>query len=293
MTAMHGIAAQSLKIEEIIGVIDSIAFQTNLLALNAAVEAARAGEQGKGFAVVADAVRNLAQRSSDAAKDITGLIKESVGKSDAGVRQAQRSSEVLSQIVGEVKKVSDLVSEIAVASNEQAQGVGQISKAMNQLDAVTQRNAAGAEETAAASHELEAQAQRMRDLVQSLNAFVEGGSGNSGEALAEVAAQSAAGATDRAGGPLSVTVAARASAGAPGGTPKRARVPSKGNLHRPALASHAPASAKSTLAAQAGATLPRERAGTRSRAAEAIPFDTDVPGESETGEPRLGNVSGF
>ncbi len=172
--AMTDISKSSKKIEEIINVIDDIAFQTNLLALNAAVEAARAGEQGKGFAVVAEAVRNLAQRSASAAKDITVLIKDSVQQISNGSRIADQSGEVLKNIVTSVKKVSDLNNEIASASAEQSNGISQISKAMNELDQATQRNAASAEETAASSEEMSAQAVELQGLVSQLSSVIDG-----------------------------------------------------------------------------------------------------------------------
>ncbi|WP_373999187.1 methyl-accepting chemotaxis protein [Bdellovibrio bacteriovorus] len=172
--AMEEIAKGSKQIEEIITVIDDIAFQTNLLALNAAVEAARAGEQGKGFAVVAEAVRNLAQRSAVAAKDITTLIQENVSKSENGARVASQSGSVLKDIVTSVKKVADLNNEISVASQEQASGLEQISKAMNQLDQATQGNAASSEEVAASSEEMSAQAVSLADLVVDLRTLVQG-----------------------------------------------------------------------------------------------------------------------
>ncbi|CAE79233.1 methyl-accepting chemotaxis protein [Bdellovibrio bacteriovorus] len=174
MDSMQAISQDSKRIEEIINVIDDIAFQTNLLALNAAVEAARAGEQGKGFAVVAEAVRNLAQRSSSAAKDITELIKGSVEKIDRGAHQAQQSGRVLGEIVQSAQKVSSLNAEIASASEEQSNGVNQISKAMNQLDQVTQVNAATSEEAAAASQELSAQAQQLDKVVDLLTYTIKG-----------------------------------------------------------------------------------------------------------------------
>lgn len=175
VTSMKQISDDSKRIEEIISVIDGIAFQTNLLALNAAVEAARAGEQGKGFAVVAEAVRNLAQRSSSAAKDITDLIKGSVEKIEVGSIQAGKSGEVLNDIVTSVKKVSDLNAEIATASEEQSNGIMQIGKAMNQLDQVTQINAATSEEAAASAQELSAQASHLTQIVDVLVLTIKGG----------------------------------------------------------------------------------------------------------------------
>lgn len=180
ITAMSDIAKGSKKIEEIINVIDDIAFQTNLLALNASVEAARAGEQGKGFAVVAEAVRSLAQRSAVAAKDISTLIKENVEKSEQGSRIADSSSAVLKEILASVKKVADLNGEIATGSSEQAHGLEQISKAMNQLDQATQGNAASSEEVAASSDSMAQQGQILSGLVQELRELVHGqGSENS------------------------------------------------------------------------------------------------------------------
>jgi len=165
MTAMQAINASSRKIADIIGVIDEIAFQTNLLALNAAVEAARAGEQGRGFAVVAGEVRKLAQRSADAAKEIKGLIADSVGKVQDGHQLVEQSGRTLRDIVTAVKKVSDIVAEMTAAAHEQAGGIEQVNRAIVQMDQATQQNAALVEETAAASQAMGEQARELQSLM--------------------------------------------------------------------------------------------------------------------------------
>jgi methyl-accepting chemotaxis protein len=165
ITAMSAINQSSRKIADIIGVIDEIAFQTNLLALNAAVEAARAGEQGRGFAVVAGEVRKLAQRSADAAKEIKTLITDSVAKVEDGSELVDRAGQTLRAIMTSVKKVSDIVAEMAAAAREQASGIEQVNKAILQMDQVTQQNAALVEETAAASHSMGDQAQELQRLM--------------------------------------------------------------------------------------------------------------------------------
>ncbi|SFN17878.1 methyl-accepting chemotaxis protein [Variovorax sp. OV329] len=170
---MASINESSRKIVDIIGVIDGIAFQTNILALNAAVEAARAGEQGRGFAVVASEVRNLAQRSAAAAKEIKGLIDDSVGKVQAGSELVGEAGHTMQEIVSSVKRVTDIMGEITAASLEQTQGIDQINQAISQMDQVTQQNAALVEEAAAAAQSLQEQA---GSLVQAVSAFrIDGG----------------------------------------------------------------------------------------------------------------------
>ena len=172
--SIQSISADSKKIAEITSVIDDIAFQTNLLALNAAVEAARAGEQGRGFAVVADAVRSLSQRSAQSAKGIAELIQASVQKISIGSEQASRSGVVLSEIVNSIKKVADLNGEISLASQQQAQGIEQIGKAMNQLDQVTQENASSAEESALSATKLTTQSEALGESLLVLEEIVLG-----------------------------------------------------------------------------------------------------------------------
>ncbi len=165
---MKDINDSSKKIADIIGVIDGIAFQTNILALNAAVEAARAGEQGRGFAVVAGEVRNLAQRSAEAAKEIKGLIGASVERVEQGTALVDRAGTTMQEIVQSIQRVTDIVGEISSASNEQNAGVSQVSEAVTQMDQATQQNAALVEESAAAAASLQQQAQQ---LVQAVGVF--------------------------------------------------------------------------------------------------------------------------
>jgi len=165
VSAMEEINHSSNKIEDIICVIDEIAFQTNLLALNAAVEAARAGEQGKGFAVVASEVRSLAQRSAAAAKEIKILITDSVEKVEEGTRLADESGQTLSEIVNSVRKVSDIIAEIAAASKQQTAGIEEANHAIASIDELTQQNAALAEQTSAASASMSEKANELNGMI--------------------------------------------------------------------------------------------------------------------------------
>ncbi len=165
VATMDEINSSSKQIADILGVIDGIAFQTNILALNAAVEAARAGEQGRGFAVVASEVRTLAHRSAAAAKEIKGLIGTSVEKADRGSRLVAQAGETMTEIVGSVQRVSDIIGEITTAASEQADGIGQVNGSISQLDQMTQQNAALVEQSAAASESLRLQAHALSEVV--------------------------------------------------------------------------------------------------------------------------------
>lgn len=182
MNSIQEIKKSSDQISKIVKVIDDIAFQTNILALNAAVEAARAGEAGMGFAVVAEEVRNLAQRSAEAAKDTTNIIESNIQLSEKGVAVAGRVREALTEITGQAQKLHQLMAEIAAASKEQAEGVQQVTRAMSQVETVTQQNAASAEESASAAEELSSQAASINQIVNELTKLVNGSNAKSGEA---------------------------------------------------------------------------------------------------------------
>jgi len=174
VSTMADISASSKKIADIIGVIDGIAFQTNILALNAAVEAARAGEQGRGFAVVAGEVRSLAQRSAEAAKEIKTLISTSGERVDSGAKLVTDAGTTMREIVASIQRVTDIMSEITASTSEQSSGIGHVSGEVNQLDQMTQQNAALVEESAAATESLKEQAQRLAQAVRAFRLRGEG-----------------------------------------------------------------------------------------------------------------------
>jgi methyl-accepting chemotaxis protein-1 (serine sensor receptor) len=168
VATMRSINEASKQIEDIIGVIDGIAFQTNILALNAAVEAARAGEQGRGFAVVASEVRSLAQRSAAAAREIKALIATSVDRVEQGSSLVDQAGATMAEVVASIKRVEAIIGEITNASIEQSSGVSQVGEAVSQMDQITQQNAALVEQSAAAAESLNQQA---RQLVQAVSVF--------------------------------------------------------------------------------------------------------------------------
>jgi methyl-accepting chemotaxis protein len=223
--AIDAIKQSSDSTARIIKTIDEIAFQTNLLALNAAVEAARAGEAGKGFAVVAEEVRNLAQRSAEAARNTTGMIEESVRNAANGVAITREVGEALAGISRSIGEVNDLVAGIAKANNEQAEGNAQINTAVGQMDQITQANAANAEQTASASEELSAQAEEMSAVVRELEALV--GSGNvHGSTASRIPERPVRKASAARGAPQPPTVA-RKDAPTPAGSARRTTRPKK------------------------------------------------------------------
>ncbi|KNZ68059.1 chemotaxis protein [Massilia sp. WF1] len=213
VSTMGSINESARRIADIIGVIDGIAFQTNILALNAAVEAARAGEQGRGFAVVAGEVRNLAQRSAAAAKEIKDLIGDSVEKVETGSRLVDQAGATMEEVVGSVKRVSDIISEIAAASDEQRAGIEQVNQAITQMDQVTQQNAALVEQAAAAAEAMQDQAAGLAGLVGTFRTGVEGQQAAAPARLARPASASRAVTPVRAARPVSRSKAAAMAAG--------------------------------------------------------------------------------
>jgi methyl-accepting chemotaxis protein len=234
---MKGINDSSRKIADIISVIDGIAFQTNILALNAAVEAARAGEQGRGFAVVAGEVRNLAQRSADAAKEIKTLITASVEPVEQGSTLVDQAGVTLGEVVSAVRRVTDIMGEISSASVEQSAGVAQVGEAVSQMDQVTQQNAALVEESAAAAESLKQQAQM---LVSAVSVFKLG----QGQVSAAAAPRAPAA---RQGAKQTVTAHAPAPVRSTVPVPVRVQAP----VARPAKAA-APAETRQPVAETAG-----------------------------------------
>jgi methyl-accepting chemotaxis protein len=202
VTTMQEVAQSSKRISDIIGVIDGIAFQTNILALNAAVEAARAGEQGRGFAVVASEVRSLAQRSAESSKEIRGLIENSVGRVEAGTRLVEQAGKTIEELVVSVRKVAEIMTEIASASHEQSSGIEQINRAITQMDTVVQMNASLVEEATAAATSMASQATGLARAVAQFR--IEGGETAAPAPIAGAApapALAAAGARERPAAP--------------------------------------------------------------------------------------------
>jgi aerotaxis receptor len=217
---MNGISGSSRKIADIISVIDGIAFQTNILALNAAVEAARAGEQGRGFAVVASEVRNLAQRSARAAKEIKALIEDSVQKVDYGAKLVDEAGRTMEEVVSSVKRVTGIMGEITAASQEQSSGIEQVNQAITQMDDVTQQNAALVEEAATAAESLQHQARRVIEATSAFKlwtaAIATGASADSGERRRPKRVPNVVRLSANPGKPHGVAPRARASAGGGG-----------------------------------------------------------------------------
>ncbi|AOJ79428.1 chemotaxis protein [Burkholderia savannae] len=254
VTTMQDIATSSTKVADIIGTIEGIAFQTNILALNAAVEAARAGEQGRGFAVVAGEVRSLAQRSATAAKEIKQLIGDSAHKVQSGSALVERAGATMAEIVQAVRRVTDIMGEISAASEEQSTGIVQVNRAVSQMDAVTQQNAALVEEAAAAAASLEDQTRQMTQIVSAWR--VEGG-------IASAATPAASGSSAHAG-----VVSGATAPGAPRAAAFASRAPAASAVRTTGAAGSSSASA---AAAQAAAHGGRTAHGAPAAGSQAAP----------------------
>jgi methyl-accepting chemotaxis protein len=243
VATMDEISQSSRKINDIIGVIDGIAFQTNILALNAAVEAARAGEQGRGFAVVASEVRSLAQRSAGAAKEIKTLISASVERVDSGTQQVQAAGSTMTEIVASVQRVTDIIGEISAAAREQSEGIAVVNGSVVQLDQMTQQNAALVEESAAAAESLREQSARMADAI-SVFKLSGAGSQQRGFSAKAPAAPAAPKASPAPAKPAAAKVSAPKPAAAPAPAAKATPAPApKASSPVPAPAPKAPAPA--------------------------------------------------
>jgi len=279
---MQNISQSSAKVAEIVGVIEGIAFQTNILALNAAVEAARAGEQGRGFSVVAAEVRSLAQRSASAAKEIGQLINGSVGQVAHGAKQVEDAGRTMDDIVGAVKRVTDIMGEIAAASEEQSSGIEQVNRAITQMESVTQQNAALVEEAAAAAESLQQQAAGLVSEVSRFQVTQEQtGAARPAPARAPVAAASAAAAAAavKARQPAARAPAARAPAARPAATRANSPAPLRAVAAAPAPAApaEAPRAAPAVRAAAPAKALAASAAPARSAAPLAAVGGTRAP----------------
>jgi methyl-accepting chemotaxis protein-1 (serine sensor receptor) len=261
---MGEINQSSAKIADIISIIEGIAFQTNILALNAAVEAARAGEEGRGFAVVAGEVRSLAQRSSAAAKEIKELIDTSVDRVQSGSALVDQAGRTMNEIIGAVQRVTDIMGEIAAASEEQSSGIDQVARAVTQMDEVTQQNAALVEEAAAAASSLEDQADKLRGAVAVFQLSDEGKVSGGSLAKHTPTPARAVSAAPRA---VSRTVAHARSAAAPRAAAATAA--------QPVTAAHAPAAATAASAPAAPKAAPAPRAPAKSAAVVSAGSDQD------------------
>jgi methyl-accepting chemotaxis protein I, serine sensor receptor len=250
---MGDINQSSAKIADIIAIIEGIAFQTNILALNAAVEAARAGEDGRGFAVVAGEVRSLAQRSSAAAKEIKELIDTSVERVRTGSALVDEAGRTMEEIIGAVQRVTDIMGEIAAASEEQSTGIDQVARAVTQMDEVTQQNAALVEEAAAAAQSLEDQASKLRSTVAVFrldDGYAAPVAATAGPARTVSRAKPAAPRVTAAAASAARAIAAPAAKAAPAPMPAAApaKTTSRAGAHKPAASAPQPARAAAVAA---------------------------------------------